>query len=80
MHTNHHIIDRFLQPHKIELNGVMLVVGIGSTDANYMVLYENRLIKYYAKDPRELERLRNDFKNSDIILDIMNKIPPLSSL
>lgn len=75
-----YIIDRFLQPHKIELNGVMLVVGMGSTDANYMVLYENRLIKYYAKDPRELERLRNDFKNSDIILDIMNKIPPLSSL
>jgi hypothetical protein len=58
----------------------MFEVGIGSTDANYMVLYENRLIKYYAKDPRELERLRNDFKNSDIILDIMNKIPPLSSL
>jgi len=50
----------------------MFEVGIGSTDANYMVLYENRLIKYYAKDPRELERLRNDFKNSDIILDIMN--------
>mgnify|MGYP006985812675 CR=1 FL=1 len=38
----------------------MFEVGIGSTDANYMVLYENRLIKYYAKDPRELERLRND--------------------
>ena len=55
----------------------MFEVGIGS---NYMVLYENRLIKYYAKDPRELERLRNDFKNSDIIFDIMNKIPPLSSL
>ena len=64
----------------IKLNGVMFEVGIGSTDANYMVLYENRLIKYYAKDPRELERLRNDFKNSDIILDIMNKILPLSSL
>lgn len=58
----------------------MFEVGIGSTDANYMVLYENRLIKYYAKDARELERLRNDFKNSDIIFDIMNKIPPLSSL
>ena len=58
----------------------MLEVGMGSTDANYMVLYENRLFKYYAKDPRELERLRNDFKNSDIILDTMNKIPPLSSL
>lgn len=58
----------------------MLVVGMGSTDVNYMVLYENRLIKYYAKDPRELERLRNDFKNSDIILDITNKIPPLSIL
>lgn len=58
----------------------MFEVGIGSTDANYMVLYENRLIKYYAKDQRELERLRNDFKNSDIIFDIMNKIPPLSSL
>ena len=58
----------------------MFEVGIGSTDANYMVLYENRLIKYYANDPRELERLRNDFKNSDIIFDIMNKIPPLSSL
>ena len=64
----------------MKLNGVMFEVGIGSTDANYMVLYENRLIKYYAKDTRELERLRNDFKNSDIILDIMNKIPPLSSL
>lgn len=75
-----YIIDRFLQPHKIELNGVMLEIGMGSTDANYMVLYENRLFKYYAKDPRELERLRNDFKDSDIILDTMNKIPPLSSL
>jgi len=53
---------------------------MGSTDANYMVLYKNRLFKYYAKDPRELERLRNDFKGSDIILDTMNKIPPLSSL
>ena len=47
---------------------------------NDMVLYKNRLFKYYAKDPRELERLRNDFKGSDIILDTMNKIPPLSSL
>lgn len=74
-----YIIKRFLAPYNVELNGVMLSVGMEYSDSNYIVIYKNTLSIYYAKDNRELERLRKDYRNSNIILNIVDKILTHSS-
>lgn len=61
----------------ITLTGVMLTVGTCERDAYYMVIYNDYMTKHYARDVRELENVRNKFKDCKIIMDILDTLPVL---
>ena len=55
----------------------MLTVGTCERDAYYMVIYNDYMTKHYARDVRELENVRNKFKDCKIIMDILDTLPVL---
>ena len=67
------MIEKFFFPNHIELNGVMLQVGMNPSDANYMVLFQNVLYKYDARDIRDVEELYKDFRNKEIIINSLKE-------
>ena len=68
-----YLIEKFFFPNHVELNGVMLQVGMNPSDANYMVLFQNVLYKYDARDIRDVEELYKDFSNKKIIINSLKE-------
>lgn len=69
--------DRFFHKRRITLTGVMLSVGTCERDAYYMVIYNDYMTKHYARDVRELENVRNKFKDCKVIMDILDTLSVL---
>lgn len=70
-------LNRFFHERGITLTGVMLIVGTCERDAYYMVIYNDYMTKHYARDVRELENVRNKFKECKVIMDILDTLPVL---
>jgi len=55
----------------------MLIERICESSAYYMVIYNEYIIEHYARDVRELENIKRQFKDCKILMDILDTLHTL---